>query len=62
MNTTASTPGKPQPGTLYLVPAPLDFGCPETVPLQTSMPDGTLLVASRISTGFARTQSPHGHT
>lgn len=50
MNAPAlQTPAKPQPGTLYLVPAPLDFGCPETVPLPTSMPDGTLQTASRIS-------------
>jgi 16S rRNA (cytidine1402-2'-O)-methyltransferase len=32
-----------KPGTLYLVPAPLDFACTEQVPLQTSMPEQTLV-------------------
>ena len=40
---------KPQPGTLFLVPAPLNFGCDGTVALATSMPAGTLLAASNIS-------------
>lgn len=35
-------------GTLYLVPAPLDFGCASQSPLQTSMPDGTLKVAASL--------------
>lgn len=39
----------PQPGTLFLVPAPLDFGCDESVALAASMPAGTLLAASNIS-------------
>ena len=40
--------GSPQRGTLYLVPAPLDFGCATQAPLTDVMPDGTLLAASRI--------------
>ena len=36
-------------GTLYLVPAPLDFGCATQAPLTDVMPDGTLLAASRIT-------------
>lgn len=36
-------------GTLYLVPAPLDFGCNEVIDLDASMPNGTLEVASRLS-------------
>ena len=35
-------------GTLYLVPAPLDFGCTTQSPLHQSMPDGTLQVASSL--------------
>ena len=35
-------------GTLYLVPAPLDFGCITQSPLHQSMPDGTLQVASSL--------------
>jgi len=35
-------------GRLYLVPAPLDFGCDETVNLQNTMPWGTLTVASQL--------------
>lgn len=37
-----------QPGTLYLVPAPLDFGCASQSPLDNSMPAGTLVVAARL--------------
>lgn len=37
-----------QPGTLYLVPAPLDFGCASQSPLDNSMPAGTLAVAARL--------------
>lgn len=33
-------------GTLYLVPAPLDFGCTEQVVLDQAIPDGTLKVAA----------------
>lgn len=36
-------------GRLYLVPAPLDFGCDEASPLQAVMPAGTLEVAARLS-------------
>lgn len=36
-------------GKLYLVPAPLDFGCEILAPLQDVMPMGTLQVASRLS-------------
>lgn len=37
-----------QPGTLYLVPAPLDFGCESQSPLGESMPAGTLAVAATL--------------
>jgi 16S rRNA (cytidine1402-2'-O)-methyltransferase len=37
------------PGKLYLVPAPLDFGCVQQAPLGDVMPQGTLLVAARLS-------------
>ncbi len=37
------------PGTLYLVPAPLDFGCDEQAPLQDTLPHGTLLVAAGLT-------------
>lgn len=33
-------------GTLYLVPAPLDFGCTEQAALDQSIPDGTLKAAA----------------
>jgi 16S rRNA (cytidine1402-2'-O)-methyltransferase len=36
-------------GRLYLVPAPLDFGCAEQAPLQDAVPLGTLQVAARLS-------------
>jgi 16S rRNA (cytidine1402-2'-O)-methyltransferase len=36
------------PGKLYLVPAPLDFGCDETIDLQDTMPLGTLRVAAAL--------------
>ncbi len=35
-------------GKLYLVPAPLDFGCDTATDLNQSMPDGTLAVAARL--------------
>lgn len=35
-------------GKLYLVPAPLDFGCDEVAPLQAVMPAGTLEIAARL--------------
>ena len=34
------------PGTLYLVPAPLDFGCDSQVALDRAMPAATLEVAA----------------
>lgn len=37
------------PGTLYLVPAPLDFGTGTSVPLSQVMPDATLQVAARLT-------------
>ena len=36
-------------GKLYLIPAPLDFGCEVLAPLQDVMPLGTLQTASRLS-------------
>lgn len=36
-------------GTLYLVPAPLDFGCDAQAPLQDALPSGTLQAASRLT-------------
>ncbi len=36
-------------GTLYLIPAPLDFGCEETIDLQAVLPWGTLVVAAGLS-------------
>ena len=35
-------------GKLYLVPAPLDFGCDEQAPLHDVMPAGTLQIAARL--------------
>ena len=35
-------------GKLYLVPAPLDFGCDAQAPLQDVMPLGTLQIAARL--------------
>lgn len=51
MTMTTTTPNGAPPavrGRLYLVPAPLDFGCDETVNLQNTMPWGTLTVASKL--------------
>jgi 16S rRNA (cytidine1402-2'-O)-methyltransferase len=39
---------KPALGKLYLVPAPLDFGCDEQAPLQDVMPWATLQIAARL--------------
>lgn len=39
----------PHTGTLYLVPAPLDFGCNTETPLTDSVPMGTLKVAARLT-------------
>jgi len=38
----------PSPGKLYLVPAPLDFGCATETPLTEVLPAGTLAVAARL--------------
>ena len=46
---TASPSLTPNPGTLYLVPAPLDFGCDQVMPLDASMPRATLAQAAAIS-------------
>lgn len=37
-----------QKGTLYLVPAPLDFGCDSQAPLDQVLPHGTLTVAASL--------------
>jgi 16S rRNA (cytidine1402-2'-O)-methyltransferase len=37
------------PGTLYLVPAPLDFGCEILAPITDVMPMGTLQIAARLT-------------
>jgi 16S rRNA (cytidine1402-2'-O)-methyltransferase len=42
--TAATSPGK-----LYLVPAPLDFGCDDQAPLQDVLPLGTLRTAAGIT-------------
>jgi 16S rRNA (cytidine1402-2'-O)-methyltransferase len=39
----------PSIGTLYLVPAPLDFGCGNEAPLNRALPEGTLVQAARLS-------------
>ena len=36
-------------GTLYLVPAPLDFGCDVQMPLQGSLPEATITTAARLT-------------
>ena len=36
-------------GTLYLVPAPLDFGCDTLAPLQDALPSGTLQTAAKLT-------------
>ena len=46
--TAASQAAKVPPGILYLVPAPLDFGCAAQSPLEQSMPDGTIQVAASL--------------
>jgi 16S rRNA (cytidine1402-2'-O)-methyltransferase len=47
-STPAEAPGHAR-GTLYLVPAPLDFGCELQAPLQDALPLGTLQTAARIT-------------
>ena len=36
-------------GTLFLVPAPLDFGCDTQAPLQDALPSATLQTAARLT-------------
>lgn len=36
-------------GTLYLVPAPLDFGCTEQAPLRACLPEETLIQTARLT-------------
>ena len=43
----ATTPNAP--GRLYLVPAPLDFGCDTQTPLQDALPEATLRTAARLT-------------
>lgn len=38
----------PAKGRLFLVPAPLDFGCDAEAPLAEALPEGTLQVAARL--------------
>ncbi len=47
--TAPATPGRPALGTLYLVPAPLDFGCTTQAALTDVMPLATLALAARLS-------------
>jgi len=47
--TTAATPPGDLKGQLYLVPAPLDFGCAETPDLQQTLPLGTLKIAAGLT-------------
>lgn len=39
----------PAPGALWLIPAPLDFGCDVEVPLNEVMPIGTLMATARLT-------------
>ena len=41
--------GAAVPGTLYLVPAPLDFGCAAQAPLVEVLPAGTLRQAAQLT-------------
>ncbi len=45
----SDTTTRPSPGTLYLVPAPLDFGCDASADLRETLPLGTLQAAARLS-------------
>ena len=47
MSMTPPTTVQAALGKLYLVPAPLDFGCDSQADLQNSMPMGTLSVAAK---------------
>ena len=46
---STSAPAAAARGTLYLVPAPLDFGCEPQAPLRDALPDATLATAARIT-------------
>ncbi|MDO8449820.1 MAG: SAM-dependent methyltransferase [Rhodoferax sp.] len=48
MATTSKNDTLTTHGRLYLVPAPLDFGCDSQMDLQNTMPLGTLTVAARL--------------
>ncbi len=48
MSTTPTNTAQRPKGRLYLVPAPLDFGCDSEVNLQNTMPWGTLTVAAQL--------------
>ena len=37
------------PGRLFLVPAPLDFGCAQQAPITDALPAGTLAAAAQLS-------------
>lgn len=45
----AVTPAATRPGRLYLVPAPLDLGCPPPGDLRDTLPQATLEVAARLT-------------
>jgi 16S rRNA (cytidine1402-2'-O)-methyltransferase len=47
-DTTLGNPPEHRFGRLYLVPAPLDFGCATQAPLEQVIPQGTLIVAARL--------------
>jgi 16S rRNA (cytidine1402-2'-O)-methyltransferase len=49
MNASASRTNPPATGTLYLVPAPLDFGCDAQTPLQDALPSATLQTAAQLT-------------
>ena len=44
-----NTPTTASPGTLFLVPAPLDFGCASQAPLSDALPEATLRRAAGIT-------------
>ncbi len=48
MTTTPANTAPAAKGRLYLVPAPLDFGCDSQAELQNTMPWGTLSVAAKL--------------
>jgi 16S rRNA (cytidine1402-2'-O)-methyltransferase len=44
-----ATPNKPPTGKLFLVPAPLDFGCEQQTSLQNVLPLGTITTAAALN-------------